>query len=158
MSLSPDTDDGCTILNYDYGDLATLPYDEALHFRQTNNLPADVSCLTAADIAFDTSAGTSIVNEWNLICENSVWRTTVQVAVSFGKFVGASTFGILSDRFGRKTSFTLGALFYILGSLLTAFSPWYWPFVIGRVLLGAASSGIFYPALTMRKYEWAGEY
>lgn len=130
-----------------------MPYEEALQFRHRNAIPADVSCLQTARVHYNMT-GTSIVNEWNLICENSVWRTYVQVAVSFGKFVGASLFGIVSDRFGRKNSFTLGAISYTLGSLLTAFSPWYWPFVVGRVLLGAASSGLFYPALTICMYTF----
>lgn len=71
------------------------------------------------------------------------------MAVSFGKFVGASVFGILSDKYGRKNSFTLGAVFYTVGSLLTSFSPWYWPFLVGRMMIGSASSGLFYPALTI---------
>lgn len=89
--------------------------------------------------------------KWDLICENEFWRTSTQVAVSFGKFVGASAFGVFSDKFGRKNAFTLGATFYTIGSLLDSFSPWYWPFFIGRMMLGSASSGLFYPALTICK-------
>lgn len=89
--------------------------------------------------------------QWNLICENSFWRTAVAVAVSLGKFFGATAFGVLSDKYGRKTCFIIGSLFYITGSILTSFSPWYWVFLIGRVLLGSASSGLFYPAFSLCK-------
>lgn len=90
--------------------------------------------------------------QWDLICEKSFWRTTVATAVSLGKFLGATTFGILSDKFGRKTCFIIGSIFYISGSVLTTFSPWYWLFLIGRVLLGSSSSGLFYPAFSLCKY------
>lgn len=92
------------------------------------------------------------------MCEHSFWRTTVAVAVSLGKFVGATSFGLLSDKAGRKVSFMFGALFYIIGSLLTAFSPWYWLFLIGRVFLGSSSSGLFYGAFSLCMLEqWATE-
>lgn len=87
------------------------------------------------------------------MCEHSFWRTTVAVAVSLGKFVGATSFGLLSDKAGRKVSFMFGALFYIIGSLLTAFSPWYWLFLIGRVFLGSSSSGLFYGAFSLCMLE-----
>lgn len=90
--------------------------------------------------------------QWDLVCENSFWRTTVATAVSVGKFIGATSFGIMSDKYGRKTSFILGSIFYISGSVLTTFSPWYWLFLIGRVLLGSSSSGLFYPAFSLCKY------
>lgn len=87
------------------------------------------------------------------MCENNVQRTLVQVAVSAGKCVGASTVGILSDKFGRRNSFAGGAIIYTIGSLLTTYSPWYWPFLIGRFFLGSAASGLFYPALIMSTYN-----
>lgn len=129
-----------------------MSFEQAIASVRSKPRPAEVSCFSqnGAQMRYVID-GSSIVPEWDLVCENSVWRTTVQVAVSFGKFVGASLFGILSDKFGRKNSFSLGVLCYTLGSLLTSFSMWYWPFLIGRVLLGAASSGIYYPALTIRK-------
>lgn len=143
---------GCSVLNYDYFYLSSMQFDEAAASVHAKPRPAEVSCFRKEGARMRyTIDGSSIVPDWDLVCENSVWRTTVQVAVSFGKFVGASFFGILSDKYGRKNSFTLGAVFFIVGSLLTSFSPWYWPFLVGRVLLGAASSGLFYPALTIRK-------
>lgn len=144
--------DACSILNHDYSYLSTMPFEEAYATVHFNPRPDAVSCFSQHEAQMKyTIDGSSIVSDWDLVCDKSVWRTTVQVAVSFGKFVGASLFGIVSDKFGRKTSFTIGSLCYATGSLLTSFSPLYWPFLIGRVLLGLAASGIYYPALTIRK-------
>lgn len=131
-----------------------MNYSDAVAY--TNSLPiqpAQISCLKNPNtyLFYDIDPGTSIVPEWDLICENSVLRTTVQVAVSFGKFLGASIIGVISDKFGRKLAFTYGALFYIMGSIITTVSPWYWPFVIGRVFIGVAASGIFYPPFALCK-------
>lgn len=87
--------------------------------------------------------------QWDLVCENSVWRTAVQVALSVGKFLGATTFGIISDKYGRRTSCTIGAALHILGGVLTTFSPWYWFFLLGRFALGASSSGLFYAGFAL---------
>lgn len=73
------------------------------------------------------------------------------MALSIGKFLGATTFGILSDKFGRRTSCTIGAGLHILGGILSTFSPWYWLFLLGRLSLGASSSGLFYAGFTLCK-------
>lgn len=83
------------------------------------------------------------------MCENSIWRTSVQTAVSLGKCVGALSVGILSDKFGRKKLFGSGTMLYTASSILVGFAPWYWTFLIGRTALGLASSALFYPSLIM---------
>ncbi|XP_031618292.1 organic cation transporter protein isoform X1 [Contarinia nasturtii] len=143
--------DGCKILNWDYSYLSSMSYDDAVSYTQSHPKPDAISCLDKPNNGYYyvQEPGSSIVLEWDLICEKSFWRTTVATAVSVGKFLGATTFGILSDKYGRRTCFIIGSIFYITGSVLTTFSPWYWLFLIGRVLLGSSSSGLFYPAFSL---------
>lgn len=169
--------DGCKILNWNYTDLGLMNYDDAMSYSLSHNRPDTIPCMRKTNNFYHyvQEPGSSIVPEvsnfirrgvylnllpinffvvslqWNLICENSFWRTAVAVAVSLGKFIGATSFGILSDKYGRKKCFIIGSLFYVTGSVLTSFSPWYWIFLIGRVLLGSSSSGLFYPAFSLCK-------
>lgn len=47
---------------------------------------------------YEQEKDVSFVPEWNLVCERTALKSNVQVALSVGKFVGASTFGIISDK------------------------------------------------------------
>ncbi|XP_053946998.1 organic cation transporter protein [Anastrepha ludens] len=142
---------GCTIWHYDYEQLSTMTYEDALNYVENQaetGSPAEIPCLSRGVYAY-SDAETTFVADWDLVCDRAIQRTSAQVAISLGKFFGSFSFGVFADKFGRKTSFTLGAVFFIASSLLCTFSPWYWLFLAGRFGLGAASSGLFYPAFTM---------
>ncbi|XP_027041316.1 organic cation transporter protein-like [Pocillopora damicornis] len=50
---------------------------------------------------------TSAVSQWNLICDRRHLKAMTQAVFMAGLFVGAITFGSISDHFGRKFSFFL---------------------------------------------------
>ncbi|XP_034487324.1 organic cation transporter protein [Drosophila innubila] len=142
---------GCEVWDWDYKQLSRMSFDEALNFTNRMsqiNKPAVVNCKVKGNYEYLNPEST-FVADWELTCDRSIQRTSAQVSLSLGKFCGSFSFGILADKFGRKTSFTLGAAFFIVGSFMCSFSPWYSLFLIGRFALGAASSGLFYPAFTM---------
>ncbi|EDW67546.1 organic cation transporter protein [Drosophila virilis] len=142
---------GCTVWDWDYQQLSQMSYEAALNYTSRMaaiKQPTVVSCKAKGSYEY-SHPETTFVADWELTCERSIQRTSAQVSLSLGKFCGSFTFGILADKFGRKTSFTLGAAFFVLGSIFCSFSPWYSLFLIGRFALGAASSGLFYPAFTM---------
>ncbi len=69
---------------------------------------------------------------------------TVAFAVTFTLLlrpVGALLFGILADRFGRRTPLMIDIIFYSIIELLTAFSPNYTVFLILRGIFGIAMGG-----------------
>lgn len=53
-------------------------------------------------------------------------------------------------RYGRKTSVSIASLLYVVFGPLAAFSPYYWLFVVARVGLGMAGSGVYYSTYTIR--------
>ena len=75
----------------------------------------------------------------------------IQVSLSLGKFTGAFLFGVLSDKYGRKLSFLLGCLIYVVSGPLVAFAGNYSMIVAGRIGLGAACSGIYNSAFVIRE-------
>lgn len=144
--------DNCKVADLNYKQLAQYSFEEAYSMDLPTPV-SEVSCHNRPQSYFDyePKEKITIVQEWDLVCENSFWRTTVQVGVSVGKFVGATTFGILSDKYGRRISFFFGTLLYLIGSIVTTCSPWYWLFLAGRVCLGVSASGLFYGAFAMCK-------
>lgn len=144
----------CTVLDWDYARFANMNYVDALAWTTgVASRPGERTCLGVPgfQMHYEQPAGYSIVPEWDLICERTAYRSTVQVALSIGKFFGASTFGILSDKYGRKSSFTIAAILYIVSGVLTTFSPVYALLLLGRIGLGASASGVFYPPFALRE-------
>lgn len=141
----------CTVLDWDYQRFANMNYVDALAYTTSTSRPAERSCLGVPgfQMHYEQPVGYSIVPEWDLICERTAYRSTVQVALSIGKFFGASTFGILSDKYGRKSSFAIAAVLYIVSGVLTTFSPVYILLLLGRIGLGASASGVFYPPFAL---------
>ncbi|XP_078516574.1 solute carrier family 22 member 6-A-like [Lissotriton helveticus] len=92
---------------------------------------------------YDTSVFSStIVTEWDLVCD---WRTMRQVAQSIymaGVLVGAIVFGSLSDRCGRKVSLIWCYLQLAVTGSCAAYSPNFIAYCIFRFLTGMAIAGI----------------
>lgn len=81
----------------------TVNYFQA--YLKTRPKPEIKSCFDMKELVDDDYAfhyeqekDVSFVPEWNLVCERTALKSNVQVALSVGKFVGASTFGIISDK------------------------------------------------------------
>jgi hypothetical protein len=95
----------CDVYAWDYDKLSDLTFDQAKYYLTGKEKPKVKSCLemkyeTDDEYSFhyEQKKDVSFVPEYNLVCERKTLRSNVQVALSIGKFVGASTFGIISDK------------------------------------------------------------
>lgn len=83
-------------------------------------------------------------------------RSNTQMMFSLGKLLGAASFGIVSDKFGRKFSYSIGIIMLILSGPTSAIVPWYWGFMLLRLINGISHAAILYPSFTLLT-EVAGE-
>ncbi|KAJ8711991.1 hypothetical protein PYW08_008945 [Mythimna loreyi] len=107
--------------------------------EEINNSTCYKDC---TEYEYDTSPFEStIVSEWDLICERRWLASFNQMMLQVGILVGSTIFGFMSDRFGRKYSFLVSIMTVIILSLGMPFSPNYLVFTILRFLLGVATAG-----------------
>ncbi|XP_053225166.1 solute carrier family 22 member 6-B-like [Podarcis raffonei] len=95
----------------------------------------------------------TIVTEWDLVCD---FRTLQQMAQSIymaGVLVGAVAFGGLSDKFGRKALLIWSCLQMAVSGSCAAFAPSFTAYCIFRFLSGMALSGIGLNCVSL-SVEW----
>uniref|UniRef100_A0A6G1S9I1 Solute carrier family 22 member 6 n=1 Tax=Aceria tosichella TaxID=561515 RepID=A0A6G1S9I1_9ACAR len=106
---------------------------------------------------YDTGIWIStIIDEWDLVCDRSVYISISQSLYMAGFIVSFLVFGYISDRFGRWRSLLLGALIEIFSGFGCAFSRSVGQFMLFRFLLGIGCAGRSSSSyLTM--IEWTGQ-
>ncbi|XP_009635480.1 solute carrier family 22 member 2 isoform X1 [Egretta garzetta] len=87
------------------------------------------------------SPGTSLVTEFNLVCEDSWKLDLFQSSVNAGFFIGSINIGYIADRFGRKFCLLSTILANVVCGILLVFMPTYLWIVILRFLQGLVSKG-----------------
>ena len=74
------------------------------------------------------------------------------MALSLGKLLGSAFFGIFADKYGRKICYVIGIIMLITSGPAGAIVPWYWGFMISRLINGASHAAIQYSSFTTREY------
>merc|ERR1712123_2458 len=81
---------------------------------------------------------TTVVTEWNLVCDNAVLLPTLTFTYMLGIGLSNLLAGALSDAFGRRVLVLTMATVHIVSSFVTWFSPSFWVFLIGRMFAGGS--------------------
>ncbi|EFA04375.1 Organic cation transporter protein-like Protein [Tribolium castaneum] len=92
---------------------------------------------------FDQAASSSIVTDFELVCDKSIYPTLGLVALNLGGPVGVYYFGMLNDSIGRKKSFFVCLTTLLLGSVLTATAQNFWWWAASRVIVGLTIPAIY---------------
>ncbi|XP_071515352.1 LOW QUALITY PROTEIN: carcinine transporter-like [Panulirus ornatus] len=93
---------------------------------------------------YDTSTiYSSIVIDYNLVCDRAIFPTIGLSALNVGGIIGVYVFGIISDRFGRRISFLVCLAIEQVFGLVTAFAPNFWSWTACRFLVGLTVPAIY---------------
>uniref|UniRef100_A0A8D0TFP0 Major facilitator superfamily (MFS) profile domain-containing protein n=1 Tax=Sus scrofa TaxID=9823 RepID=A0A8D0TFP0_PIG len=95
----------------------------------------------------------TIVTEWDLVCEARTLRDLAQSIYMTGVLVGAAVFGSLADRLGRKAPLVWSYLQLAVSGAATAYFGSFGAYCVFRFLMGMTFSGIILNSLSL-VVEW----
>ncbi|TRY58460.1 hypothetical protein DNTS_002075 [Danionella cerebrum] len=89
-----------------------------------------------------TEMSSTIITEWDLVCDRRAFKQMGQTSYMGGVLVGALLFGGLSDRFGRRILLLISNLMMAVGGTCAAFSTSFTMFCAFRICCGMGLSGL----------------
>ncbi|XP_053661751.1 carcinine transporter [Anopheles marshallii] len=90
-----------------------------------------------------TVVQSSIVIDFNLVCDYDIYPTLGLVALNTGGPVGVYLFGLLNDRLGRRISYFSCLATLLIGSFITAASTSFWMWAFSRVIVGLTIPAVY---------------
>ncbi|KAK6187134.1 hypothetical protein SNE40_005223 [Patella caerulea] len=139
-------DDSCQ--QYDEKDVIIF-YDNStgVHRLLSSNM-STTDCIRGFWYSKEKYSST-IVSQFDLVCERKFWKSTSKTVFFFGRLCGAVLFGQLSDRFGRRPMFFVGAAILLVAGSVAAAAQNIYMFLPMYFLQGLAHTGIFLVAFTL---------
>ncbi|CAD6232064.1 GSCOCG00001727001-RA-CDS [Cotesia congregata] len=137
----------CQKYDYNYTQFAELGYDEALQYiANSESNPHVISC---PSFTFDESGRSTIINEWDLVCDRSLYRPLTFSIFSFGMTCGSGILGTYADKHGRKSSLIISIILQTIVCPASALVPWFWAFIIFKFLTGVSIGAMYSSAYTI---------
>ncbi|XP_066924453.1 solute carrier family 22 member 3-like [Clytia hemisphaerica] len=83
----------------------------------------------------------SIVTEFNLVCDRSILKNVAISMIYLGMLIGAIIFGFVSDKFGRCISLLIGMLLMSIAGMTSSFVGAFWELALLKFFVGAGIGG-----------------
>ncbi|CAD6232045.1 GSCOCG00001717001-RA-CDS [Cotesia congregata] len=139
--------DECHQYDHNYTYLTNLKYDEAIEYVNGYEfMPSIISCKT---FMFNETGRSSIVNEWQLVCEKKLYRANTYVVYVLGKMCGLGIFGVYADLYGRKYSLIISIFLQIIAEPASALVPGFWEYLVLRFITGVGLGAMYSSAYTL---------
>ncbi|BFF95706.1 carcinine transporter [Drosophila madeirensis] len=90
-----------------------------------------------------TNVWSSIVIDFDLVCDQDIYPTIGLAALNTGGPVGVYLFGLLNDRAGRRLSYFTCLATLLAGSLMTSLSKDFWTWAGSRVIVGLTIPAVY---------------
>lgn len=91
----------------------------------------------------------SIVSEWDLVCDRAYLLSTAEAAFLGGVALGGLVSGMLSDRYGRRTTLAIAAVIQTVIGITISFIPWFVGYVLLRTILGFVSVSVVFSGFVL---------
>lgn len=100
---------------------------------------------TWADSHFSGGVDTAtVVSEWHLVCDRASLLSAAEAAFLAGVALGGLVSGVISDRYGRRTTLIIASVTQTAIGTLIAFIPWFEGYFVLRTLLGFVSVAVVF--------------
>ncbi|XP_076064207.1 organic cation transporter protein-like [Oratosquilla oratoria] len=135
--------ESCLQKDYDYDAVAEMGYEDAM--ASLGVLPdighETVSC--SKRVYNLTQFSSTVVTQWDLVCDRRALYSTTQSAAQAGKLVGSIVFGYLTDMFGRRRVTLVSVCLFVLFSFLAASAPTINLYITLRALISFFDTGFY---------------
>ncbi|XP_065353335.1 organic cation transporter protein-like isoform X2 [Cloeon dipterum] len=114
-----------------------------------SGMPVSETSRPCTQWEYDERNGTTLVAEWNLVCDRAVLVNVAEMTFLAGVAIGGLVSGMISDKFGRKRTLLISIFAQIVCGTVISFNPWFELFLVIRFFLGFVSVSVVFSAFVL---------